>query len=109
MKKLLANIVMMVMVLSASATSAFAAGYGQGGCFADANGDGICDYAGISCPYYADADGDGICDNYGKGYGRYFVDADGDGICDNYANGVCPGNGMGRGCGFRGGCHRYNG
>lgn len=108
MKKLLVNILMMAVVLSAGTTSAFAAGYGQGAYFTDANGDGICDYAGANCPYYADADGDGICDNYGNGYGRYFVDADGDGICDNYANGACPGRGMGRGCGFRGGCYRYN-
>ena len=108
MKKLLVNILMMAMVLSASATSAFAADYQQGGYFVDANGDGTCDYAGISCPYYADTDGDGICDNYGSRCGRYFVDADGDGVCDNYTNGVRPGNGMGRGYGFRGGCHRYN-
>lgn len=108
MKKLLTGILMTAMVFSIGATSASAAGCGWGYHYADADGDGICDYAGTSCPYYADANGDGICDNYGTAQGRYFVDADGDGICDNYSNGVCPGNGMGQGRGFRGGCHRWN-
>ena len=80
MKKGLAVIVTIAMVLGIGMASAFAAGKH----FTDANGDGICDTCGASAS----------C-------GRYFVDADGDGICD--AAGTRPGNGMGRKAGFRGG------
>ncbi len=56
---------------------------------------------------YVDADGDGVCDNYGSGagctqsggcggQGACYVDADGDGVCDN-----C---GSGAGCAQSGGC-----
>ena len=80
MKKGLAVIVTIVMVLGIGMASAFAAGKH----FTDANGDGICDTCGASAS----------C-------GKHFVDADGDGVCD--AAGTRPGNGMGRKAGFRGG------
>ena len=80
MKKGLAVIVTIAMVLGIGMASAFAAGKH----FTDANGDGICDTCGASAS----------C-------GRYFVDADGGGVCD--AAGTRPGNGMGRKAGFRGG------
>lgn len=81
MKKTLAGILVMAMVLSLGATTAFSAGPGNGRCFVDADGDGICDYAGSRCAY---------------------VDADGDGICDNCAS--CQGLGAGCGRGLRRGC-----
>lgn len=74
MKRVLTGIVATALVLSLGVTSAFAAGWGHG-------------------LNYVDADGDGVCDNC-TGGGRYFVDADGDGVCDNYAGG---GRGAGRG------------
>lgn len=80
MKKGLAVIVTIAMVLGIGMASAFAAGKH----FTDANGDGICDTCGASAS----------C-------GKHFVDADGDGVCD--AAGTRPGNGMGRKAGFRGG------
>ena len=80
MKKGLAVIVTIVMVLGIGMASAFAAGKH----FTDANGDGVCDTCGVSAS----------C-------GKHFVDADGDGVCD--AAGTRPGNGMGRKAGFRGG------
>lgn len=62
--------------------------------YRDADGDGVCDYAGTSCRF-ADEDGDGVCDY--SGTGRMFVDADGDGLCDR--------GGLGTGLG---GCGRGN-
>ena len=106
MKKVLAGILTAVLVLSLSTVSVLAAGPGCGRNFVDADGDGVCDYAGSHCRY-TDENGDGICDNCGALAGacggQNFVDADGDGVCDNYAAGGC-GAGMGRG--FHGGCHR---
>ena len=125
MKKIFAGIVTMVLVLSVTATTAFAAGRGCGRYFVDEDGDGICDNAGSACGFvdeggdgvcdnagsacsFADEDGDGVCDicgTYhrdgaaGAGGGNY-VDADGDGACDNYAAG--QGRGCRRGCGGRG-------
>ena len=51
--------------------------------YGDANGDGVCDYAGSYC-VYTDADGDGVCDYCASAHAR----------------------GHGHGCGYRGGCHR---
>lgn len=101
MKKLLIGATVTALVLSAGATTAFAAGgrhhgmravsnVGQGSglcqsgysCFVDANDDGVCDYHGSNCRY-VDADGDGVCDNRGTGLGVNYVDANGDGVCDN--------------------------
>ena len=80
MKKLIA-ILLAVFVLS---TAALAAGHGRGG------GIRACDGTGSS---YADANGDGVCDYYGTGRGAGrgfgFVDEDGDGVCDYYGTGRC--------------------
>lgn len=81
MKKLIA-ILLAVFVLS---TAALAAGHGRGG------GIRACDGTGSS---YADANGDGVCDYYGTGtcgMGCAYVDADGDGVCDRYGTGRCGG------------------
>ena len=109
MKKALLGVVAAAIILSLGSTGAFAAGPGGGRCFADTDGDGICDNAGGRCAY-VDADGDGICDLCGAehracltGEGAAFVDADGDGICDNYPSG------QGRGCGRGGQCGRGSG
>ena len=90
----------MAMVLAAvlcmGVTGALAA-YGRG--YVDADGDGVCDYAGTGCGAcgkghgYVDADGDGVCDYAGTeceryGMGRGSVDADGDGVCDNAGYGA---------------------
>lgn len=80
MKKALVGVLSAALISSMCAAAAFAAGPGCGRCFADVDGDGICDNAGSQCAY-ADADGDGVCDNYQSGQGR----------------------GCGRGSGFRGG------
>lgn len=73
MKKTLVGVLTAVVVLSAGATSGFAACSGRWRNFVDADGNGICDYAGRTCRYI-DADNDGICDNYiagrGAGYGN---------------------------------------
>ena len=85
-----------ILALSIGTFSAFAAGPGGDRNFADADGDGICDYAGTVCPY-TDENGDGICDLCGlgqkSGAGRNFMDTDGDGVCDNRTAGLCPGQG----------------
>ena len=109
MKKIFAGMVTMVLILSVSATTAFAAGRGCGRYFADEDGDGVCDNAGSACSF-ADEDGDGVCDVCGSAHrdgtagagGGNYVDADGDGVCDNYAAGQCQGGGCGRGFGRRG-------
>ena len=51
MKKIIAGILALTLVLSLGIGSAFAAGTGAG-------------------QNFVDADGDGICDNYGSGAGR---------------------------------------
>ena len=67
---------------------------GKGYRYTDTNDDGICDNAGNGNGYrYADADGDGICDNAGSGNGYRYADADDDGICDNAGNGNANGRG----------------
>ena len=61
---------------------------GKGYRYTDANDDGLCDNAGSGNGYrYVDADGDGICNNAGSGNGYRYADADGDGICDNAGSG----------------------
>ncbi len=55
MKKIIAGILALTLVLSLGIGSAFAAGNGQ------------CRGAG-----FVDADGDSVCDNYGSGAGRGF-------------------------------------
>lgn len=102
MKRIIIGALTVIMIVSIGVTSALAAGPGseQGRNFVDADGDGICDFAGEFCRY-TDADQDGVCDYCGTGQngcGRNFVDVDGDGICDNYR-----GQGLGLGRGFRGG------
>ena len=94
MKKLVAGILTVILVVTIGTTTVFAAGAGRGNhcgygrnsggctasqtgyCFRDADGDGICDYCGAAiagdhyCRNYVDNDGDGICDRYlsGSGY-----------------------------------------
>ena len=126
MKKLIIGATVTVLVLSAGATTAFAAGgrhhgmravsnVGQGSglcqsgysCFVDTNGDGVCDYHGSNCRY-VDADGDGVCDYHGTNC-RY-TDADGDGVCDYHGSncwyldadndGVCDNRGTGLGVNY---------
>ncbi len=92
MRKAFLGIIAMVIVLSVCAATAFAAGPGGGRCFADMDGDGICDNRGI---YYQ-------CSMTESGCGSNFTDADGDGICDNYVSGQGQG-----GCGC--GSHRSHG
>ena len=64
--------ILVAAVLCMGATGALAA-YGRD--YVDADGDGVCDYAGTECERYGmgrgcvDADGDGVCDN--AGYGAY--------------------------------------
>lgn len=107
-KKAAVGVLAAAMMLSTGVTTAFAAGPGCGRNFVDADGDGICDYAGSACRYI-DSDNDGICDNcdqsrmFQNGCGRNFIDADGDGVCDNY--GDCDNYGVRHG---RGGCGRRN-
>ena len=100
MKKAVIGVLIVIMVLSVGAISAFATESEYGRNFVDADKNGICDFAGDFCRY-VDADHDGICDNRGTGQNgcaNNFADADGDSIYDNY-----PGQGMGQKCGFRGG------
>lgn len=105
MRKVLFGVLAAVIVLSADAGTALAAGARCGHYFVDTNSDGICDNAGTMCAY-VDEDGDGICDNCGIYHlcgadvdcGNY-VDADGNGVCDNYVAGQSRGNGQGRGNG----------
>lgn len=70
-----------ITALSLGITTAVAAGSNAGCHYIDADGNGVCDYAGNACSY-VDADGDGICDYAGNACS--YVDADGDGVCDNY-------------------------
>ena len=128
MKKTFWGVLATVIALSAGTTSALAACPGTGCRYVDSNQDEVCYYAGSFC--YADTDGDGICDSCGA-YHRncftegeeIFVDADGDGICDNCnayhwcgsnfadtdGNGICDqyetgySKGYGHGCGYRNG------
>lgn len=136
MKRIVAGIVIMGLVLSVSGATVFAAGgkhgrncvdsHKSGVCddystacqFADTDGDGFCDNCGSGCSMgYVDADDDGFCDNCGSYHqcgtdgtcGLNFVDTDGDEICDNHASGHGRGKGCGsggHGHGFRGGCGR---
>lgn len=97
-----------ITALSLGTTSVVATGSGAGCHYVDANGDGVCDYAGNTCSY-VDTDGDGICDNY-QSYqencpvngGANFVYTDSDDLYDNDTAGQALGNGNG----FRGGCGR---
>lgn len=110
MKRLVAGIAVMALIILVSSTTVLAARGGRGRNFVDSDNNGVCDRYNSSCKF-VDEDGDGICDNCaidscGKGAG--YVDEDGDGICDNFAAGT-PKNGTGlkRGrCGGRGRCGR---
>ncbi len=134
MKKVLLGVLAAVAVLLVGTISAFAAGSGvgennadadnhsaygvigtgHGRHFADANGDGICDYSGGACGY-VDRDNDGLCDNCGvyhgncltgdgacgsvygttgTGHGRHYAD----GICDSYTAGYGHAGRRGNGC-----------
>ena len=79
-KKTLAGVLMVLMLLAAGSESAFAAGSGAGKNFTDANEDGICDYRDDGYRY-SDADNDGICDY--RDAGCNYAYADNDGICDH--------------------------
>ena len=80
MKKAFLGVLLTVVLLSLSVTTAFAFEPRGGRYFVDTNGDGICDNVGSMCAY---------------------ADADGNGVCDNYASRQSLGGG--RGCGFRAG------
>ena len=67
MKKLRIGILAAAMVLAVGTTSAFAAGPGRGLRYVDANGDGVCDYAGQNCRC-SDAYGDGSCGRLHSGW-----------------------------------------
>lgn len=101
MKKFVTGIAVMAAALFVNGASIFAAELPAVPGYMDADGDGICDYCGVSCSF-VDADGDGICDNYAAlcGMGTGYVDADGDGVCDYYGTYGCGRGGRGgRGCG----------
>lgn len=106
MKKILTCIAAMVLIISVSSLTVFAAGNGRGRNYVDNNNDGVCDNYNASCQF-VDNDGDGICDNCASatcGNGAGYIDADGNGICDNYAAGTSQnGSGCRRGrCGGQG-------
>lgn len=110
MKKQLAGILTAAVIFSFGATSAFAAG--RGCHYQNANHNGGCNFTGTTCAY-ADEDGDGICDYCGMSssddnwHGVHYVDANNDGVCDYYAAGTCPHNGTGYGHGYYGGHGRH--
>lgn len=98
MKKVFLGILAAAILVSAGATASLAANVGNGRCFVDADGDGVCDYTDSGCAY-VDADGDGVCDHYVSGQGR--------GCGYGWGHGHGQGHHrQGRGCGFRGGCGR---
>ena len=84
MKRVLIGLLTAIIVVSTGTIGALAAGPGSGygRNFVDADGNGVCDFAGESC-HYADADWDGVRDHCGvcrNGCGHYFVDSDDDGF-----------------------------
>lgn len=100
MKKVLAIVLTVIMLISAGVIGVFAAR----GSFTDADGDGVCDNA-LTARKYVDENNDGICDNLknenksqGTGIkkGTDFIDADEDGVCDNRGTDECKGKGYGR-------------
>lgn len=102
MKKLLAVILAVFLLLAAGTIGVFAARYSAGKGYVDADNNGVCDNIDESqCAGYADEDRDGICDNREEtckpeqNYKKSFVDNDDDGVCDN--RGECKG--QGKGCG----------
>ena len=102
MKKAFLSVFAAVLVLSLGTAAAFAAEFGSGRNFTDADGDGVCDRVNGMC-VYADADGDGVCNVCGADHrkcltedGKNFVDANGDGVCDNCGDcHWCSGTGTG--------------
>ena len=89
MKKLMTGAAAVAAMIMVCGTTAFAAPVTNVHYYADANGDGICDYCNASCAF-VDANGDGICDNYGTHancIGAGYADMNGDGMCDNYVVG----------------------
>ncbi|MFI3212334.1 MAG: hypothetical protein R3Y24_03240 [Eubacteriales bacterium] len=70
MKKLVSLGLIVALVL-AMGTTAFAMGNGQGGNFVDSDGDSVCDNIGLRVNF-VDLDGDGIFDNtdFGIGCGK---------------------------------------
>ena len=105
MKKVLLSVFTLALILAVTTTGVFAAGHGRRP--GDGTGSGSC--TGANC-LYADADGDGVCDYRGSGcnhgLGNSFVDGNGDGICDNLGTGVRPMDGTGHGYGCHGGRNR---
>ncbi|HIV03509.1 MAG TPA: hypothetical protein IAC74_08030 [Candidatus Aphodoplasma excrementigallinarum] len=95
MKKLLIGAVAAMTVLSIGVTGVSAACAGMRCNYTDADGDGICDNAGYTCPYNATQN------NGSFSYGANYIDVDGDGVCDHFAN--RPYRQGGRGNGFHGG------
>lgn len=81
MKKAVIGTITAMMVLSAGATSVFAADHGYRRNVTDADRAGICGCIKSGCQYI-DADNDEVCDR-AESRSRY-VDADNDGVCDNY-------------------------
>ncbi len=94
MKKILAVILAVLVLLTAGAVGVFAAKGNKGTGFADENNDGICDNRGeLPCgKANAQSKGNSLCSDNG------FTDEDEDGICDNKEANNCI-NGMGRGAG----------
>lgn len=80
MKKILAVVMAVLLMLTAGTVGVFAARGNKGAGFVDENNDGICDNQGKNVSF-VDSDGDGACDNGIQSPG--YIDDDGDGICDN--------------------------
>lgn len=80
MKKILAVILAVAILLTAGTVCAFAARGSKGAGFVDKNKDGVCDNR-VESSAFSDNDGDGICDNIRRNSG--YTDEDGDGVCDN--------------------------
>ena len=117
MKKLLAVILTLALLVSAGVVGVFA----LGGNFRDADSNGVCDNAEIRAERckntvgngFVDKDEDGVCDTrlysqcpnnsdekgFGNCSGKGFVDEDNDGVCDNRADNTGKACGKGSGVG----------
>lgn len=92
MKKTVLGILTLAVVLSACATTAFAAGPNGSRNPSECSNDGVCSNPSTSC-VYTDTDENGICDvreakseSGTAKTGKAFTDEDGDGVCDNYTS-----------------------
>ena len=94
MKKLMAGILAVVLVLTAGVS---AAGRGHGAGNGAGRGAGHHGgYAGTHACCWVDGHGDGVCDACGRvpgqggaNGGRYWVDENNDGVCDNFGTASC--------------------